>query len=64
MTLLPAAAAEFLLVAQWLAEALVNTGYQRPSLAVAVPGVLAVSALGLYFGYLMIRSFGVRPTKG
>jgi hypothetical protein len=64
VTLIPAAAAEFLLVAQWLAEALANTGYHRPSLAVAVPGVLAVSALGLYFGYLMIRSFGVRPTKG
>ena len=64
VTLLPAAAAEFLLVAQWLAEAIANTGYHRPTLAVAVPGVLAVSVLGLYFGYLMIRSFGVRPTKG
>ncbi|ADB34866.1 hypothetical protein Kfla_5862 [Kribbella flavida DSM 17836] len=64
LTVLPAAAAELLLVAQWLAEAIASTGYHRPSLAVAVPGVLAVSALGLYFGYLMIRPFGVRPTKG
>ncbi|MEV6282188.1 hypothetical protein [Kribbella sp. NPDC051770] len=64
VTLLPAAAAEFLLVAQWLAEAIATTGYHRPPLALAVPGVLVVSALGLYFGYLMIRPLGVRPTKG
>jgi len=62
--LLPAAAAEFLLVAQWLAEALRNTGYHRPPLAIGVPGVLAVSALGLYFGYLMLRPMGLKPAKG
>jgi hypothetical protein len=61
---LPAAAAEFLLVAQWLAEALKNTGYHRPPLAVGVPGVIAVSALGLYFGYLLLRPMGVKPAKG
>lgn len=62
--LLPAAAAEFLLVAQWLAEALRNTGYHRPPLAIGVPGVLAVSALGLYFGYLLLRPMGLKPAKG
>ena len=61
---LPAAAAEFLLVAQWIAEALRTTGYHRPPLAIGVPGVLAVSALGLYFGYLMLRSMGLKPAKG
>ncbi|QNE18791.1 hypothetical protein F1D05_13870 [Kribbella qitaiheensis] len=61
---LPAAAAEFLLVAQWIAQALENTGYHRPPLAVAVPGVIAVSALGLYFGYLLIRPIGLKPAKG
>jgi hypothetical protein len=61
---LPAAAAELLLVAQWLAEALNNTGYHRPPLAIGVPGVLAVSALGLYFGYLLLRPMGLKPAKG
>jgi hypothetical protein len=62
--LLPAIATELLLVAQWLAQALANTGYHRPPLAVAVPGVVAVSALGLYFGYLLIRPMGLKPAKG
>jgi hypothetical protein len=62
--LLPAVAAELLLVAQWLAQALANTSYHRPPLAVSVPGVLAASALGLYFGYLMLRSMGLKPAKG
>lgn len=62
--LAPAAAAELLLVAQWLAAAIANTGYQRPPLAVAVPGVLLTSALSLYAGYLMIRPLAVKPTKG
>ncbi|TDU91157.1 hypothetical protein EV138_4758 [Kribbella voronezhensis] len=62
--LVPAAAAEFLLVAQWLAQALENTGYHRPPLAVAVPGVLAVSALGLYYGYRLLRPMGLKPAKG
>ena len=61
---LPAAAAEFLLVAQWLAEALRTTGYHRPPLAIGVPGVLVVSALGLYFGYLLLRPMGLKPAKG
>lgn len=60
---LPAAAAEFLLVAQWLADALRSTGYHRPPLAIGVPGVLAVSALGLYAGYLMLRSMALKPAK-
>jgi hypothetical protein len=62
--LVPAAAAEFLLVAQWLAEALRSTGYHRPPLAIGVPGVLAVSALGLYFGYLLLRPMALKPAKG
>ncbi|MFI5711966.1 hypothetical protein [Kribbella sp. NPDC051620] len=62
--ILPAAAAELLLVAQWLAEALRSTGYHRPPLAIGVPGVLAVSALGLYFGYLMLRPMALKPAKG
>jgi hypothetical protein len=62
--LLPAAAAELLLVAQWLAQALANTGYHRPPLAVGVPGVVAVSAIGLYYGYLLIRPMGLKPAKG
>ncbi|MDX6279147.1 MAG: hypothetical protein QOH03_218 [Kribbellaceae bacterium] len=61
---LPAVAAELLLVAQWLAEALRSTGYQRPPLAIGVPGVLAVSALGLYFGYLLLRPMALKPAKG
>jgi hypothetical protein len=62
--LVPAAAAEFLLVAQWIAQALENTGYHRPPLAVAVPGVLGVSALGLYYGYRLLRPMGLKPAKG
>jgi len=61
---LPAVAAEFLLVAQWLAQVLENTGYHRPPLAVAVPGVVAVCAFGLYYGYLLIRPMGLKPAKG
>jgi hypothetical protein len=62
--ILPAAAAELLLVAQWLAQALANTGYHRPALAVGVPGVVAVTAIGLYYGYLLIRPMGLKPAKG
>lgn len=62
--LLPAVAAELLLVAQWLAQALADTGYHRPSLAVSVPGSLAASAVGLYFGYLLLRPMGLKPPKG
>ena len=61
---LPAAAAELLLVAQWLADALRSTSYHRPSLAIGVPGVLVASALGLYFGYLMLRPMALKPAKG
>lgn len=62
--LVPAAAAEFLLVAQWLADVLDNLGYQRPPLAVAVPCVLLVSALGVYAGYRLMRSMALKPPKG
>lgn len=61
---LPAVAAELLLVAQWLADALRSTSYHRPSLAIGVPGVLVVSALGLYFGYLLLRPMALKPAKG
>ncbi|GAB2646112.1 hypothetical protein [Kribbella swartbergensis] len=64
LAVLPAAAAEFLLVAQWLADALSSIGYQRPPLAVAVPSILVVSALGLYVGYLVLRPMALKPAKG
>lgn len=62
--LIPAAAAEFLLIAQWLADALNSIGYQRPPLAVAVPSILVVSALGLSVGYLLLRPMALKPAKG
>lgn len=64
LALVPAAAAEFLLVAQWLADVLDNIGYQRPPLAVAVPSVLVVSALGVYAGYRLLHPMAVKPPKG
>jgi hypothetical protein len=63
LALIPAAAAEFLLIAQWLADALDSIGYQRPPLAVAVPSILAVSALGVYVGYLLLRPMALKPAK-
>jgi hypothetical protein len=62
--LAPAIAAEFLLVAQWLAQALASTGYHRPPLAISVPGVLLVSALGLYAVHLLLRPIGIKPARG
>jgi hypothetical protein len=62
--LVPAIAAELLLVAQWLAQALANTGYHRPPLAIAAPGVLVVSALGLYAVHLLLRPIGIKPARG
>ncbi|NIK56753.1 hypothetical protein [Kribbella shirazensis] len=62
--LLPAAAAEFLLVAQWLADVLDNLGYQRPPLALAVPSVLVVSALGVYAGYRLMQPMALKAPKG
>jgi hypothetical protein len=53
--LIPAAAAELLLLVHWVAQALQSTGWHRPSLLVAVPGVLLVCALGLYANHLLIR---------
>jgi hypothetical protein len=64
VSLLPAAATEFLLVAQWLAAALTGAGYHRPPLAIGVPSVLVVSALGLYAGYLFLRPMALKPAKG
>ena len=64
LALVPAAAAEFLLVAQWLADVLDNIGYQRPPLAIAGPSVLAVSALGVYAGYRVLQPMAVKPPKG
>ncbi|WP_350281173.1 hypothetical protein [Kribbella sp. HUAS MG21] len=64
VALVPAAAAEFLLVAQWLADILDNLGYQRPPLAVAVPSVLLVSVLGGYAGYRLLRPMALKPPKG
>jgi hypothetical protein len=63
LAVIPAAAAEFLLVAQWLAEVLNSAGYHRPPLAVAVPAVLVVSAAGLYAGYLVLRPVALKPAK-
>jgi hypothetical protein len=64
LALIPAAAAEFLLIAQWLADALNSIGYQRPPLAVAVPAILVVSVLGFVAGYLLLRPMGLKPAKG
>jgi hypothetical protein len=64
LALVPAVAAEFLLVAQWLADVLDNIGYDRPPLAVAVPSVLVVSALGVYAGYRILHPMAVKPPKG
>jgi hypothetical protein len=64
LALVPAAAAEFLLVAQWLADVLNNIGYHRPPLAVAVPSVLVVSVLGVYAGYRLLHPMAVKPPKG
>jgi hypothetical protein len=64
LAVLPAAAAEFLLVAQWLADILNNAGYHRPPLAVAVPSVLVVSALGLYAGFRVLQPMALKPAKG
>lgn len=62
--LLPAVATELLLVAQWLAPLLTDLGYHRPPLALAVPGVLLASGLGLYAVYLLLRSIAVKPRRG
>jgi len=64
LSLIPAAAAELLLVAQWLADALRNLDYHRPPLGIAVPSILVVSALGLCGGYLVLRPMGLKPAKG
>ena len=64
LALVPAAAAEFLLVAQWLADVLDNIGYHRPPLAVAAPSVLVVSVLGVYGGYRLLHPLAVKPPKG
>jgi hypothetical protein len=64
LALVPAIAAELLLVAQWLAQALENTSYHRPPLAIGVPGVLMVSALGLYAVHLLLRPIGIKPARG
>ncbi|MGW6282310.1 hypothetical protein [Kribbella sp. NPDC055071] len=64
LSLIPAASAEFLLVAQWLADVLNRLNYHRPPLAVAVPSVLVASALGLYAGYLVLRRMALKPAKG
>jgi hypothetical protein len=64
LAVVPAAAAEFLLIAQWLADALSSIGYQRPPLAVAVPSIMVVSALGFSVGYRLLRPMALKPAKG
>ncbi|GAA0610521.1 hypothetical protein HPO96_29780 [Kribbella sandramycini] len=63
LSLLPAAATEFLLVSQWLAGPLSGV-YERPPLAIAVPAVLVVTALGLYAGHRVLRPMPLKPAKG
>jgi len=64
LSVLPAAATEFLLVAQWLAAPLSGLGYHRPPLAVAAPVVVVVTVLGLYAGCLVLRPLALKPAKG
>ncbi|TWD79187.1 hypothetical protein FB561_0242 [Kribbella amoyensis] len=64
LCILPAVTAELVLAAQWFANEIAGTGYQRPPLAIGAPLVLVVSALGLWAGYLLIRSLGLKPAKG
>ncbi|MFB6722138.1 hypothetical protein ACFCV3_18325 [Kribbella sp. NPDC056345] len=64
LSLVPAAATEFLLVAQWLGGPLSALGYHRPPLAVAVPVVAIVTALGLYAGYRILQPMPLKPAKG
>lgn len=64
LTLVPAAAAELLVGAQWLASALNDSGYDRPPLALSVPAVLLVSALGLYAVHLLLRPIPMKPPGG
>ncbi|WP_405061801.1 hypothetical protein OG474_09170 [Kribbella sp. NBC_01505] len=64
VSLLPAAATEFLLVSQWLGGPLSELGYHRPSLAIAVPVVVVVSALGLYAGHRILQPMPLKPAKG
>ncbi|TDD44740.1 hypothetical protein E1263_40150 [Kribbella antibiotica] len=64
LALIPAAATEFLLVAQWLGGPLSELGYHRPSLAIAVPAVVVVTALGLYAGHRILQPMPLKPAKG
>lgn len=64
LSLVPAAATEFLLVAQWLGGPLSALGYHRPHLAVAVPVVAVVTALGLYAGHRILQPMPLKPAKG
>lgn len=61
--LLPAVGAELLLLSQWVGQALESTGWERPSLLISAPGVLLISALGLYVNYLLLRSIGLKPPR-
>ena len=64
LSIIPAAATEFLLVAQWLGGPLSELGYHRPSLAIAVPAVVVVTALGLYAGHRLLQPMPLKPAKG
>ncbi|TDW15866.1 hypothetical protein [Kribbella kalugense] len=64
LAVIPGVVGEFMVVPQLLGGILANTGYHRPPLAVAVPAVLVVSALGVYAGYRMLQPMALKPAKG
>lgn len=65
VALLPAVAAELLLLTQWVGKVLIeDAGWQRIPLPLAVPGVLLACAAGLYLNYLLLRQIRLKPTRG
>lgn len=63
LTILPAVATELLLLSGWVARALGDQGDDRPPLALSIPAVLAICALGLYLNYLLLRAIGLKPPR-
>ena len=64
VALVPAAAAELLLITQWIGALLLDAGWERPPLGIAVPATLLVTGAGLILNYLLLRPIGLKPTRG